>query len=158
MSAPDRAGVALGTFFGAGYFPWGPGTFASALTLLLCAALGPAGRGLIALIIAAVLYLPACWAAGVCERCFDERDPSRVVIDEVVGQMIVLGAVSMPLVSGGWKYWLAGFILFRVLDIVKPYPIRRLEHLPGGFGVITDDVLAGVYGYAILRAAMHLGF
>lgn len=158
MTGRERAGVLLGTFFGAGYFPVAPGTAGSALTVLISVALGPASNGLLLLAAAALLYAPACWAAGVCEQVFAQKDPGRVVIDEVAGQMITLAAVPTHLTWGGWKYWLAGFILFRVFDIAKPFPIRRLERLPGGIGVVTDDVAAGAYGYAVLKTALFLGF
>ena len=158
MTGTDRAGVAVGTFLGAGYSPLGPGTVGSALTVLIAVALGPVSNGLLLLAAAALLYAPACWAAGVCEQVFAQKDPGRVVIDEVVGQTITLAAVPAQLTWGGWKYWLAGLIIFRVFDIAKPFPIRRLERLPGGFGVVTDDVAAGVYGYAVLKAAQFLGF
>ena len=167
MTGRERAGVALGTLLGAGYFPLGPGTLGSALAVLMCVALGPVWRmgpvplwrdGLLLLAGAALLYAPACWAAGVCEQVFSQKDPGRVVIDEVVGQMITLAAVPGQLTWGGWKYWLAGLIIFRVFDIAKPFPIRRLERLPGGFGVVTDDVAAGFYGYVVLKAAQFLGF
>jgi phosphatidylglycerophosphatase A len=81
-----------------------------------------------------------------------------VVIDEVIGQAITLAVIPASETGlGGWKMWLAGLIIFRGFDIVKPYPIRRLEHLPGGYGIITDDVLAGIYGAVILYLAIRLG-
>ncbi len=153
MTAAERAGFWLSTVFGAGYFPLAPGTFASGLTVLACAALGSAGHGFLLLAAAALLYLPACWAAGVGERILAQRDPSRVVVDEVVGQMITLAALP----RGGWKYWLAGFILFRFFDIAKPFPARRSEALPGGVGIVTDDVVAGIYGFLVLKLALVLG-
>ncbi len=158
MKVSERGAWALGTIFGAGYFPLAPGTFASALTVLACVALGESARGLWLLVAAALLFLPACWAAGVCERLFGSRDPGRVVVDEVVGQMLTLAALPPVPRWEGWKYWLSGFILFRVLDVTKPFPVRRSERLPGGIGIVTDDVVAGVYGFLALRLALLLGF
>ena len=78
------------------------------------------------------------------------KDPGFVVIDEVAGQMIALIAVPAH-----WKYMLAGFILFRSFDIVKPFPLRRLEALPGGTGIMMDDVGAGLYALALLQIWLH---
>lgn len=153
MTPAQRGAVWLATVFGAGYFPLAPGTFASALTVLACFALGAFGHGYWLLAAAALLFVPACWAAGVAERVLGGRDPGRVVIDEALGQMITLAAVP----AGGWKYGLAGFILFRIFDIAKPFPIRRSERLPGGAGIVVDDVIAGLYGFLLLRLARTLG-
>ncbi len=188
MGMVTRVAIVLSTVFGAGYFPLAPGTFASALTVLACAALGQIGRGPLLLAAAAVLSIPAVWAAGVAERAFGQRDPGRVVVDEVIGQMITLAALpppggagilaglnwpagpgsplrlllaqwggGMPALLGGWKYWLAGFILFRFFDITKPFPARRSERLPGGIGIVTDDVVAGAYGFLVLKLGLALG-
>jgi phosphatidylglycerophosphatase A len=143
-----RAGVACGTFFGAGYFPKGPGTFASAITVALVLLLWPAGLSPLWLLAgAAALYFPGVWAGGQCEDHFGRQDPGEVVIDEVIGQMIGLAAVP-SLAVAGWKYTLLGFILFRLFDITKPFPVRRSEKLPRGFGIMTDDCLAGFYAFA----------
>ncbi len=145
--AANRAGLALGTFLGAGYFPRAPGTFASAITAALCLAFWPARLSPLWLLAgAAALYLPGVWAAGQCEDHFGRHDPSHAVIDEVAGQMLALAAVP-SLALGQWKYTLLGFILFRVFDIVKPFPARRSEKLPRGFGIMTDDCIAGIYGF-----------
>jgi phosphatidylglycerophosphatase A len=153
----NPAGVVLGTFFGAGYFPLGPGTFASALTVLLVLALWPARLHPAWLIVAVVLlYAPAVWAAGQCEAHFGKRDPGQVVIDEVLGQMLALAAAP-SLSTAAWKYPLLGFILFRLFDIAKPFPVRRSEKLPRGWGVVTDDCLAGLYAFAALKLAVLLG-
>ena len=152
----NRVAILIGTFFGAGYWPWGPGTAGSAATLLLYLAFRPALSGLWLLVFAAILLLPGVWAAGECERIFQRTDPGRVVIDEVIGQAITL-AVLPAAPAASWKLWLFGFILFRGFDIVKPFPIRRLERLPGGWGIVLDDALAGVYGAVVLRLAVYWG-
>ena len=118
----------------------------------------PALGGWWLIVLAVVLYAPAVWAAGVCERIYKKTDPGCVVIDEVIGQAITLAVIpASPAGLGGWKMWLAGLIIFRGFDIAKPFPIRRLERLPGGYGIITDDVLAGVYGAVILYLALRWG-
>lgn len=154
MKPHEQIGILLGTAGGAGYFPFGPGTFASVATVAACVGAQAAGHQWTMLAVAAILFLPACWAASVCARVFQQHDPSRVVIDEVVGQLVTLAAV--PAVSGVWKYWLGGLILFRVFDIFKPWPVRQMERLPGGYGIVTDDVMAGVYGFGVLKAVTLL--
>ena len=80
------------------------------------------------------------------------KDPQFVVIDEVAGQLITLVAVPVS-----WKSMLLGFILFRGFDIVKPPPLRQLEHLPEGIGIVLDDVGAGLYALALMQLALHFG-
>lgn len=123
----------------------------------------PALSGWWLVVFAALLYAPGVWAAGECERVYKKTDPGCVVIDEVVGQALTLSVIPTALSGsegffGGWKLWLTGFILFRGFDIVKPFPIRRLEKLPGGFGIMTDDVLAGIYGAIVLAIIVHFGW
>ena len=92
---------------------------------------------------------PGIWAAGRTARACGQKDPSRVVIDEVLGQWVTLaGATAL-----NWKSWLAAFILFRLLDIWKPAPVRQLESLPGGYGIVADDIMAGLYGALVLFTA-----
>jgi len=154
----QRIAVVIGTFFGAGFFPVAPGTAGSAAALLIYLFARPALSGWWLIVAAALLYPPAVWAAGVCEQVFHKTDPGQVVIDEVIGQAITLAVIPAAAAGfGGWKLWLSGFILFRAFDIAKPFPIRRLEKLPGGYGIVTDDVLAGIYGAVVLRIAMYFG-
>ena len=146
--ATSRLGLVLATWGGCGYSPVAPGTAGSAAALLIgyglvhAAGLSPVWLGALAV----VFLWPACWAADVAIDHFSRRDPSQVVVDEVVGQWIVLSAVA----PGSWLHWLAAFVLFRLLDIFKPYPIRKLERLPKGIGVVADDVGAGLCGMIIL--------
>jgi len=90
----------------------------------------------------------------VC-KILQAKDPRRIVIDEVSGQLISL---SPLLISPTWLSVLIGFLLFRIFDIFKPYPIRKLEHLPGGLGVMADDVLAGVYAAVLVWAGRRFHF
>jgi phosphatidylglycerophosphatase A len=85
-------------------------------------------------------------AASKAETFFGRVDPSQVVLDEVVGQMIAL--VAWPV--AGWKMYVAGFVLFRFFDIVKPFPARRCERIAGGWGIMLDDVVAGAYSLLVL--------
>jgi phosphatidylglycerophosphatase A len=148
MSALARL---LGTFFFLGYVPKGPGTAGSlgalALAWWLHTYLGvsAAAFGVYALL----LLAPASWAAGRVAKDIGKKDPQIVVIDELVGQWITLaGAVTL-----NWKSWLAAFALFRVFDIWKPPPVRQLERIPGGAGIVLDDFMAGIYAALVLYCA-----
>jgi phosphatidylglycerophosphatase A len=136
----------VATWFGAGYLPKAPGTWGS------LAALPPAWAiaitlGVPGLLAATVLaFGGGLWAASHYLRRTDESDPSAVVIDEVAGQWLTLLAAP-PTVAG---YALA-FVLFRVFDIVKPWPIRMIERrIPGASGVMLDDIMAGIYAFSVL--------
>ena len=138
----ERFAVVLASWGGCGFVPAASGTVASAvavgLAYLVAEGLGLATVWLAALSLA--LLAPAIWSAGVACKYFGHEDPPEVVIDEVVGQWLALAAVN----PADWKQWLAAFLLFRALDIAKPFPLRRLERLPGGYGVVADDVAAGL--------------
>jgi phosphatidylglycerophosphatase A len=107
----------------------------------------PANIGLAVLAVAAGIP-----AATRIARASGIKDPQFVVIDETAGQLITL--IGAPL---SWKTFLAGFILFRVFDILKPPPVRQLEKLPEGTGIVVDDVAAGVYGWVVLHFLLHFG-
>jgi phosphatidylglycerophosphatase A len=124
--------LALATAFGAGYAPIAPGTFGSIVGLVLWAAL-PASPAIHAAVIAGVCVVGS-WSASIAEQHFARTDPSHVVIDEVLGMLITLFASPV-----GWPGAILGFLLFRVADVIKPFPANRLERLPGGLGVMADD-------------------
>lgn len=105
--------------------------------------------GLIALTLAGV------WAASRAETLLHRKDPGAVVVDEVAGQLITLLVVPF---NANWQTVMAGFLLFRVFDIWKPYPVRQLESLPSGLGIMADDVLAGVYAAATLSIVVWISF
>ncbi|MGA3015877.1 MAG: phosphatidylglycerophosphatase A [Bryobacteraceae bacterium] len=141
----------LATWFGCGYCPKAPGTAGSLAALVIAIALHRylGFTPLHFLLLAAILFLPAVWAAGVTARASGLEDPQFVVVDEVIGQWIALaGAASL-----NWKSFLAAFALFRLFDIWKPPPVRQLESLPDGWGINLDDVMAGVYAALVLWAA-----
>ena len=150
---PSRVAVVLATWAGVGYAPVAPGTCGSLAALatawlLLRAGLPPWGLALAA----AALFLPACWAASVVEQQSGNTDPGEVVVDEVAGQWLALAAID-PL---RWQHWLAAFLLFRFFDIVKPFPIRRFERLPGGYGVLADDAAAGLCAMIVITGLRWL--
>lgn len=135
--------TSIATWFGAGYVPKGPGT-AGSLATLLCAALIP--QHIVALAIVSIL--PAIWAAHIHAKATGSKDPQEVVVDEVAGQWIALaGATQLDSLAP----WLLAFALFRAFDIWKPFPVRQLEKLPGGIGIVMDDVMAGVYAALVMR-------
>jgi phosphatidylglycerophosphatase A len=148
---PATPAVLLATWFGCGYAPVAPGTAGSAAAVLIAMALARWG-GLSPVhfaLMGAALFLPAVWAAGKAEEAFARKDPGQVVVDEVLGQWIAL-AGARTLVP---ESWLAAFLLFRIFDIWKPWPVRRLERLPGGWGINADDAMAGVYAALVLLLA-----
>jgi phosphatidylglycerophosphatase A len=144
----------VGTFFGIGRLRPGPGSWASAATVLLWAslayALAPSLRMPSAIALALVVTLVGIPAATQVARGSGIKDPQFVVIDEVAGQLVALIAVPLT-----WKSFLAGFILFRAFDIVKPPPVRQLEALPEGTGIMLDDVAAGLYALGFMHLLLH---
>jgi phosphatidylglycerophosphatase A len=147
MSAEALAARGIATWFGCGYWPLGPGTIGAAAAILIALLLGwpPSAAG----VAAACLLLPAIWASGAEAVNSGRKDPGHVVVDEVVGQWVTLAGA--PVLD--WKWCLAAFALFRLFDIVKPPPVRQLERLPGGVGIMADDVMAGLYGALVLVVA-----
>jgi phosphatidylglycerophosphatase A len=141
----------LGTWFGCGYVPKAPGTAGSLGALLVAWLLyghlvvAPIGYA----VLVVLLLRPAVWAADLIAREGNQKDPQVVVVDEVVGQWLTLaGATAL-----NWKSWLLGFVLFRLFDIWKPWPVRQCERLSGGLGIVADDAMAGLYGALVLFAA-----
>jgi phosphatidylglycerophosphatase A len=130
---------AIATFFGCGYSPVGPGTVGSVAAILIAIAIH---NRVTFLILSVLLLPPAIWAAGKVAIYESRKDPQIVVIDEVIGQWITLAGAS----TLNWKSFLAALLFFRLFDIWKPWPVRQLEGLSGGIGIVADDVMAGVYG------------
>jgi phosphatidylglycerophosphatase A len=148
MSALARL---LGTFFFLGNVPKAPGTAGSlgalAVAWVLHEYLNISGAyiGLLGLL----LMAPAIWASARMAKDTGSKDPQMVVIDEVVGQWITLaGATTL-----NGKSWIAAFALFRLFDIWKPPPVRQLERIPGGTGIVLDDAMAGIYAALVLYFA-----
>lgn len=155
-STAPRWATLVATFFGAGRLKPGPGTWGSLATMLLWWLIAshiptsvrlPVIGLLIALSVA--VGIPA---ATLEARGCGKKDPQHVVIDEVAGQLVTLIAVPI-----GWKALLAGFVLFRAFDIVKPPPIRLLERLPEGTGIVVDDLGAGIYALIVMQLLLHFG-
>jgi phosphatidylglycerophosphatase A len=173
----DHIALAL-TTFGVGYIPGAPGTYGSAVAVVIYLGLGAlelhgashnAVAGIVPPLVTAFHWtlnallltafcLVGIWASGRTIPIFGKSDPSQAVVDEVMGQLITFCFVPFGL---SWPFILAGFLLFRLFDIWKPFPIRTLEMLPGGLGICADDIVAGVYagiclalGYVVYLAVV----
>lgn len=140
----------IATGLGVGHFPYGPGTMGALLAILIWYPITTMGNHttwfLITLALILAFTLLGAWSSTVAERYWGE-DPSRVVIDEVVGQWITLLAV--PAVFSWWHV-LAAFVLFRFFDILKPLGVRKMENFKSGWGIMADDILAGCYGAILI--------
>ncbi len=147
--AGDRLAITIATVLGIGRFPFAPGTVCSAATVAVYSLLAWLNAGISPLYLG--LFVLLLLAAGIAaadgtSRLWGRLDPSEVVVDEAVGQLIALFLVPISL-----PWIVAAFFLFRFFDIFKPFPIRRLERLPGGFGIVIDDVAAGIYANIVLQ-------
>jgi phosphatidylglycerophosphatase A len=146
--------VLIATFFGVGRLNPGPGTWGSAATVILWAAISsqiPVGsRTWATIAAAAAVTLVGIPAATRVARASGLKDPQFVVIDEVAGQLVTLIAVPLA-----WKTFLVGLILFRAFDILKPPPVRQLENLPEGTGIVVDDLGAGLYALGVMHLLLH---
>ena len=146
-----RLSVAVATALGVGYVPFAPGTFGSLAGLVVFAAVRASGLPVVELAAIVVVFLIGAWAASAAETHFGHIDPGPVVIDEVLGMLVTLAFIPV-----GWPAALTGFLLFRVFDVIKPYPANRFERLHGGFGVMADDAMAAVYANVVLRGVVYL--
>jgi phosphatidylglycerophosphatase A len=146
-----RLAVFISTVGYCGYFPFAPGTVGSAAGLVFYLLVWWTGSPLVEVALIAGLFALGVWAGTTSERYFGGIDPGPVVIDEVVGMLITLAFIPV-----GWSGALAGFVLFRIFDVIKPYPANRLEALHGGLGVMADDAMAAVYANLSLRGLMWL--
>lgn len=147
----SRLAVFLATSAYVGYAPVAPGTFGSAAGLLVYLGLRMAGVWWAELVAIVVLFLVGCWAGTLTEAHVGAEDPGIVVLDEVVGMLITIALIPVTMTGA-----IVGFLVFRLFDIVKPWPARRLEALHGGFGIMADDAMAGIYGNLLMRLLILL--
>ena len=147
-----RGAVFIATFGYVGYAPVAPGTFGSAAGLALFVLLRAIGVPWLEPVMVVALFAAGTWAGNVAERYFGGIDPGPVVIDEVMGMLITLMFVPVS-----WAGALVGFLVFRILDVVKPWPARQMENLHGGVGVMADDAMAAVYGNIVMWIAVWYG-
>jgi phosphatidylglycerophosphatase A len=145
-SPRDWIAHVLSVWFGCGHFPGAPGTAGTVGAIPLYLALRPFGLGAVALAAVVVTFV-GVWSSTIVARRLQLKDPQIVCIDEVAGVLITWLAAPI-----GWRGTLAGFVLFRIFDQFKPWPARAAEKLPEGWGVMMDDVFAGVWGALVLVA------
>lgn len=143
--------VFLASFGYVGYFPIAPGTAGSLAALALFAFIRWIGVPAIELGVIVVVFAIGVWAAHGTEIALGRKDPGIVVIDEVLGMLITLAVLPVSI----WGI-AVGFLFFRILDVIKPYPAARLEHIHGGMGIMADDAVAGLYSHILLRVCMWL--
>jgi phosphatidylglycerophosphatase A len=141
--------LAIATVLGVGRVPFAPGTFGSAAGLLIWAAMSGSWAAQAAAIV--VVFVAGVWSGGIAERHYGATDPGAVVIDEVLGMLVTLFLNPV-----GWTGALVGFLLFRIFDVIKPYPANRLERFHGGLGIMSDDAMAAVYANILLRIVIAL--
>jgi phosphatidylglycerophosphatase A len=146
-----RFAVFVCSFGYVGFFPFAPGTFGSAGGILLYVICRAAGILSLEIPIIVALFVLGVLLGARAEEALGCVDPGPIVIDEVMGMMITLALLPV-----GWGGLLLGFLLFRLLDVFKPFPARQLEHLHGGLGVMCDDAMAAIYANLLLRGAYHL--
>jgi phosphatidylglycerophosphatase A len=146
-----RLALFISTFGYVGYAPVAPGTFGSAAGLAVFYAVRSTGSLPVELTAIVVLFAIGIWSGTVAEHHFGGVDPGPIVLDEVVGMLITL--CLLP-VNGLGAF--VGFLIFRVLDVIKPFPSARFEKLPGGLGVMADDGMAAIYGNLIMRALIFV--
>ena len=144
-----RLAVFIATVGYCGYFPIAPGTIGSAAGLVFYLVVRWTQSPIVEVAMIAGLFVAGVWAGTTSERYFGGIDPGPIVLDEVVGMLITLAFIPVG-VSGA----LIGFLLFRVFDVIKPFPAGRLEKLHGGLGVMADDAMAAVYANIVLRVVL----
>ena len=141
-----RLGLFIATCGYIGYAPVAPGTFGSAVGLAVFAAVRSSESYAVEAAVIVVLFLIGVWSGTQAEHHFGGIDPAPVVMDEVVGMLITLAFLPV-----NWVGALVGFLVFRLLDVIKPWPAARFERLPGGLGVMADDGMAAVYGNLVMH-------
>ena len=151
MAIPSSLANIISTWFGCGKSPVAPGTVGSAAAIAIALLIERyAGwQPYWFAVLAVAVSLPGIWAAGETARQLKREDPGCVVVDEVVGQWLALAGVR----ALNWKSYLGAFLLFRLFDIWKPAPARQVESLPGGLGIVADDLVAGLYAALVLFLA-----
>jgi phosphatidylglycerophosphatase A len=145
----NQLALLIASFGYVGFFPIAPGTAGSLAALPLFAFVRWMGIPAFELGMIAAVLAVGIWSANRAERALGRKDPGPVVIDEVLGMLITLAWLPVSLAGV-----LVGFLLFRLFDVVKPYPAGRMEHLPGGYGIMLDDAMAGLYSHLVLRVCI----
>jgi len=149
LTPASRIALVIASAFGAGYSPVAPGTAGSAVALVILWLVPFSQLGLIVFFLAVTFF--GTWAANVAEAAVGAKDPGVIVIDEVAG--MTLSVLVLPLTGSAL---LVGFVLFRLFDVLKPFPANRLQAVPGGVGVMIDDLVAGLYALVALLLLRRL--
>jgi phosphatidylglycerophosphatase A len=144
-----RLGLFIATCGYLGYVPVAPGTFGSAAGLIVFAAVRWSGSPILELAVIVLLFAIGVWSSSVAEKHFGGVDPAPVILDEVLGMLITLAFIPVNITGA-----IVGFLLFRLFDVVKPWPANRLEALHGGLGIMADDAMAAVYGNVVMRVLL----
>ena len=146
MRLRDRAILFISSGGFVGKIPFAPGTFGSVLGLPVCYCLAFV-KVQIAILVTVLFIAFSIWIADRAEKLLRSKDPGYIVIDEIAGLLVTFLGIPFNLLNG-----VAGFLIFRIMDILKPFPARMLEkQIPGGAGVVLDDVVAGIYSNLLLR-------
>jgi phosphatidylglycerophosphatase A len=146
-----RLALFVATFGYSGFFPVAPGTAGSAAALLLYALVRWSRSPLVEPAVLVAVAVVGTWSASVAEKHFCRTDPGQVVIDEVLGMLLTLAFLPLR-----WQGVVFGFLVFRALDIAKPFPANVAERLHGGFGIMADDAISGIYGNLVIRMTVWL--
>ena len=146
-----RLAMMVATCGGVGYVPWAPGTFGSAVGLVLLWGVRSNPSVVLELAVLAVVVVAGVWSASIAERQAGRVDPGIVVIDEVAGMLITLAFIPLTITTV-----IVGFFVFRALDIFKPWPAGPAERWPGGFGIMSDDLIVGLYGNLATRGLVSV--
>jgi len=146
-----RLAVFLATCGYVGYAPVAPGTFGSAAGLAIFALVRASGSPAVEIATIVVLFALGVWSGSEAEQYFGRTDPGPIVLDEVVGMLITLALIPVNAMGA-----FVGFVLFRALDVFKPWPSGRFERLHGGLGVMADDGMAALYGNVVMRILLAL--
>ena len=155
----DTLAIALATGLGAGFFPVAPGTAGSLVGVFIAWLIidrfkfSPDLLWIAIVSAGAIVFAVGIWSSSRMEKILGRKDPGQIVIDEVCGQIITFSLMGSLIgrIGGAWRWALiTGFLLFRLFDITKPFPVGRLENMGGGLGVMADDVGAGIYAAIVL--------
>jgi phosphatidylglycerophosphatase A len=141
----------LATGFGSGLSPFAPGTMGTLVGVVICLLCLPLPWPMRLLTVLALSAL-SIYVAEQAEKIYQKKDDQRIVIDEIIGFQVTMLPVAITVLN-----LCAGFVLFRIFDILKPFPINNLQRLPGGWGVVIDDVVAGIYAGAVMMLLIYFG-
>ncbi len=157
MNLKDKIALFLATSFFLGKFPIAPGTIGTLGAIPFFYLYWD--KGLLAQIsITLSIFFIGIWASYEVSQKYNEKDPSFVTIDEIAGYMVTMLGINLSQIplNQALNYFLLGFVIFRIIDILKPPPIKALEKYPMGIGIMIDDILAGVYSWIILHSLIYI--